>query len=368
MRKYHILEIVSMNHRAGIENFMMNVLRNIDHKKYQIDFLYTNNLVGPYDDEILSYGCNIYRIEPTGQSINMIKKHNDSLKKLLLDINPDVVHIHANTAIGCLDSIVAKRQKIKKVIVHSHNSSCGGVRSKLLHYFSKPLVNYSTTDKFGCSKAACRWMFYGNNTKIVRNGIDIAKYKYSKKIDDNIRKKYNLEGNKVIGHVGRFTLQKNHDFIIDMFNIIHKKDKNTKLVLIGNGQTKSDIINKIRLLNLLDSVVIIDEIDNINEVMQCFDLFVLPSIWEGLGIVLIESQVVGIPCIVSEAIVDEAKITDLVHTVSLSKGPEEWADRVFDLLTSDKKDYRNEIIDAGYDIKITASFLENIYRGRKIDE
>lgn len=365
MKKYRVLEIASMNHRAGIENFIMNVLRNIDHEKYQIDFLYTNNLVGPYDNEILSYGCNIYRIEPIGPSITMVKKHNNSLKELLLNINPNVVHIHANTAVGCLDSIIAKVMKINKIIVHSHNSLCGGKRSKLLHYFFKPMINYCATDKFGCSKSACRWMFYGKNNTVIKNGININNYKYNAKINAIIRKKYNLVGDKVIGHVGRFTLQKNHDFIIDTFNIIHKRNKCTKLILVGDGETKLDIINKIKLLDLVDSVIIIDESDNINEIMQSFDLFILPSIWEGLGIVLIEAQAVGIPCIVSEAIVDEAKITNLIHTVSLSKGPEGWANKAFSLFNSDKKDYKNELIEAGYDIKTTSNFLEDVYSWRK---
>jgi glycosyltransferase involved in cell wall biosynthesis len=368
MKKYRVLEIASMNNRAGIENFIMNVLRNIDHDKCQIDFLYTTNLIGPYDDEILSYGCNIYRIEPTGRSITMIKKHNDSLKKLLLDINPDVVHIHGNTAIGCLDSIVAKRLKINKIIVHSHNSSCGGLRSKILHYLFKPLINFSATDKLGCSIAACEWMFYRNNFKVVNNGIDTSKYKYCKKTDSSIREKYNLFDYKIIGHVGRFTLQKNHGFIIDTFKIVHERDKNTKLMLIGSGETKIEVIKKIEMLNLSDSVLILDEVYNINEIMQSFDLFVLPSKWEGLGIVLIEAQAVGIPCIVSESIVEEAKITDLVHTVSLKKGPKEWADKVLNLITSDKKDYREELIDSGYDIRITSNFLENVYSGETKDE
>lgn len=367
MNKTVVLEIANMEGRYGIENYLMNMLRNFDLDKVQINFL--SYAQGPFDEEIRSYGCEIFRITPLGASLKKIRKHNQELIMLFKN-HPEiqVVHIHGNTAIGCIDARIAKKMGIKKIIVHSHSDGCNGLRSFMLHIMGRIICSRGITHKVSCSKAASKWMFGNENeAKVLKNAIDLEKYRYDENKGNDIKLKLGLSGKKVIGHVGRVEKPKNHAFILEVFNQVHKLHPETNLLLIGDGGLGVELDRKIKEMGLEDAVIRIKQCDCVNEMLQAMDVFLFPSIWEGLGISLIEAQASGLKCIVSDIIKEEVCVTDLIEKHALLEGAETWADCVWSVLDKgriserDSTEYIKKLCDAGYSQKEAAGILQEIY-------
>lgn len=367
MDKMVVLEIANMEGRYGIENYLMNMLRNFDFDKVTVHFMSYNH--GPFDEEIKSYGGEIFRIPPLGSSLKKIRIHNKAFKKLLLD-HPEiqVVHIHGNTAIGCIDARIAKKSGVKKVIVHSHNDGCNNLRSYILHMLGRILIMRNITNKVSCSEAASKWMFgRTSDSRVLRNAINLEKYRYSKKRANEIKRKYGVEGKWVVGHTGRMEKQKNHFFILDVFHQIRKEHPDTMLMLVGDGTLREQVFQRARELEIEDAIVHIEQSDCVNEMLMAMDVFLFPSIWEGLGISLVEAQASGLNCVASDIIKDEVCVTALIEKLSLSEGVDAWADAVWKALennrgnerSSDK--YISELRKAGFDEKEAAQILQDIY-------
>ena len=367
MDKTVVLEIANMEGRYGIENYLMNMLRNFDFDKVTVHFMSYNP--GPFDEEIKSYGGEIFRIPPLGASFKKIRTHNKAFKKLLLD-HPEIqtVHIHGNTAIGCVDARIAKKMGVKKVIVHSHSDGCKNLRSYILHFIGRFLIARNTTGKISCSEAASKWMFgRSKDSRVLKNAINIEKYRFSKERSKGIKKKLGLEGKLVVGHIGRIEKPKNHFFILDVFCQIHKKNSQTRLMLIGDGTLRESVLEKARELGIEDAIVHIKQSDCVNDMLLAMDIFLFPSIWEGLGISLVEAQASGLNCIASDIIKDEVCVTELIERHSLSEGADVWAQATWKILkksqdkerSSDK--YIAELRKAGFDEKDAAKILQDIY-------
>lgn len=367
MEKTAILEIANMEGRYGIENYLMNMLRNFNMNKVVIYFL--SSVPGPFDDEIKSYGCKIFRIAPLGSSISKIIKHNRELRMLFRN-HPEIktVHIHGNTAIGCMDARIAKEMGIDKIVIHSHNDGCNNIRSYALHLLGRLIIAGCATNRVCCSEEAGKWMFGNHNSfTVLKNAINLNKYRYSYEMACKLKRQMGLEGKKVIGHVGRMEKQKNHSFILDVFSIVHEKHPDTVLLLVGNGSLRSEIEDKVVKLGLTDSVVYIKQSDSVNELLLVMDIFLFPSLWEGLGISLVEAQASGLNCIASEAIKTEVCVTSLVERISVSKGAEEWSDLTWNTLEKNKdrnrdsQEYMDQLRIAGYDEKNAAEILQSLY-------
>ena len=196
----------------------------------------------------------------------------------------------------------------------------------------------------------------------MKNAIDTNKFIYNKDIRRQKRKELNIENKFVVGHVGRFHPQKNHDFIIDIFKELNEKRKNSVLLLVGDGELRQSIENKVKELNLLDKVIFTGVRDDIPELLQSMDVFVFPSLYEGLPVTLIEAQATGLPCIVSDTITHEAIISSNIQSVSLQKSAEEWADKI--LLIDNGSNRENaaiEIINSGFDVNEIAKMLIDFY-------
>lgn len=361
MSKKVVLEIANMGSRYGIETFNMNVLRNLDHSIVQLDFL--SLLEGPFDEEIQYYGGRIFRIS----SLKNIKKHFKELKVLLCK-HPEIttVHIHGNSAIGCLDALVAQKARIPQIIIHSHNDSCNGMRQKMLHYISKQLIKNVATLKLCCSDAAGQWMFGKNaDYHVIPNAINLQQFIYSESKAKSNKKKYNLKGYKIIGHVGRMEVQKNHKFIIDVFDQIYRKHPDVRLLLVGDGSLRSEVEEIIYSKGLKKVVTIIRNSSDVAELLQMMDLFLFPSLWEGLGISLVEAQASGLPCVVSDAIKEEVCVTPLVCKLPLCNGAAFWAEIVWQELEKEKQRQSSKYIDAldeaGYNIVHLAKKMQTVY-------
>ncbi len=343
--------------RGGLETMLMNYYRNIDRSKVQFDFLVHRDFKADYDDEIESLGGKIFRISQLNPfSISYYKE----LYKFFSENRYKIVHCH----LDCMSAIplsVAKKCNIPVRIAHSHNSSQDKNFKYIIKVFAKKFIPFFSTDLFACSKIAGEWMFGNYHFSIFNNAIDTSKFIYNKFIELEIRNQLNLTNNFVIGHIGRFNPQKNHDFLIDIFYEVYKCDNTAKLVLVGSGDLQKSIENKVEKYGLTDTVLFLGSRDDVHEILQAFDVFVFPSLYEGFPVTSVEAQAAGLPCIMSDTITPDCNISDDAYFLSLNESPELWAKRILEFKNHNKKNNAEKIIQAGFDIKENAKWLENYY-------
>ena len=356
--------------RGGQEAFVMNVIQAIDYTDLQIDFCtpYEFNSDN-YKQIIESKKGKIFAFNMPfnagGFRINLFRP----VYKLLKADKYDVVHIHSGSVMAlAVLSFAAKIARVNKIIVHSH---AAGEKENIKHLITKivssPILKICPTDYFACSIKAAEWKFsksvVKNKVKIIKNGIDLKKFK----IDDEARKIYReklgyLDDDKVIGHVGRFSYEKNHRFIIDLFSELRKENDKYKLLLLGDGELKYDIEEYARQKGVFEYIVFTGNVSNVQDYMQAMDLFILPSKFEGLGIVGVEAQACGLPVIASTGVPAEMKLTENVNFFSTGDTLT-WKCEVEKMIFLPKKNNTDAIRIAGYDIFDTSEKINKIYLG-----
>lgn len=343
---------------GGQETLIMNIYRNIDRKKIQFDFIVHSN--GYYDEEIKKMGGKIYQTCRISKSpIKYLKE----LSKIIKNNNYQVIHRHTCSAVIILDLLVAKICKVSKVIVHSHNNNV--IKDKILHLFLRKFINILADKKYACSTSAGEWLYGKSEYEIIPNGIEISKFIYNDKIRNKIKKQENVENKKIIGHIGRFEPQKNHEFILEVISEVKKYNKNIEFWLIGEGSLKNDIYIKAEKQELIKNIKFLGIKDNVNEYLQGMDMFIFPSKYEGLGIALIEAQIAGLDCIVSPNISDEAIITKKVRKEKLEK--KIWAEYIIKKCNSkaNREININDCLISNYDIKNITRKLTKYYLGEE---
>lgn len=328
-----VLHIVPNMNVGGLETFIMNVYRNIDRNKIQFDFVEHYKDESAYDKEIKSLGGTIYHF--TLRNDNNIFKYIKNLNKLFKEHKEyKVIHCHMES-IGALVFLIAKFHGIKIRIGHAHTNSVTNNLKGKIKRFTSSFFKYTTTINLACSDEAGKYLFKNKKFIVIPNGIDFEKFKFNKEKRNELRKKFNLNKELVIGHVGRMDDAKNQLFLIDVFNKYQKYNKNSKLFLVGDGEYKNKIINKIKELNLEDKVVLLGVRSDVNELMSMFDLFAFPSKFEGLGIVLIEAQVNGLKCLASNNIPRNTNISNYIKYISLNENS--WVNEMTKLSKRDNK-------------------------------
>lgn len=335
-----ILQVIGKMDRAGAETLIMNIYRNIDREKIQFDFVVHDTEEGDFDQEIKKLGGKIY-YAPRYKIYNSI-----SYKKFWIDFlkkhkEYNIIHGHIRSC-ASIYLKVAKENKIY-TICHSHATKNKGIRGILYQILTKDIKKY-TNYFFGCSTNAIIDAFgkrvaQSDNSEVLYNAIDTNSFKYNEKISKEYKKKLNLENKYIIGHIGRLSPEKNHKFLIDVFEKIVKERKNSVLVLVGKGPLESNLKEYAKNKNILDKVIFLGIRDDIASLLMMFDVFVFPSIYEGLGISLVEAQASGLKCIASDSIQDEAIITNNVTRLSLKDSIENWKNNILKI----KKGYRRTI-------------------------
>lgn len=358
-----VLFRVGALYQNGTEAFVMNVFRKLRGKDIHIDFLLNTPAKTPYYDEVIAAGSRVFICPP--RKPNPIKSFVSEVKFFKLHSKDyDAVHFCYGSLSDISLIVLAYYYKIPIRILHSHNSSCKFIHSKILHRLFKPIANKMTTHHFACSKKAGDFFASkGYQYIIINNGIDIEKYSFNYKKRKEIRERLPIADDcLLIGHVGRFTEVKNHKFILEIFNEFIKKDPNTQLMLIGVGELENEIENMAKRMGIIDKIHFMGLRTDVGELMQAMDLFLMPSLFEGLPFVLVEAQAAGLPCFISDNIDKGSDITGNVKMLSLSFSAEEWASAIFSYM----KDYRRsnqdaKIISNGYDINSTANYLYELY-------
>ena len=355
-----VLHVVTTMNRGGLETMLMNYYRYIDRNLVQFDFLVHRDSESDYEQEILSLGGRIYHLPRLNPFSIHYHKELDSFFKNHPEYQ--IVHVHQD----CMSSIALKaayKNHIPVRIAHSHSSSQDkNIKYLIKRYFMRSIPQYAT-HLFACGEEAGNWMFNGANYQIVKNAIDSKLFSYNKNIRNKIRKEFNFSNNQmVIGHVGRFNYPKNHEFLIEIFNEVHKIINDSKLLLVGTGVLEDEIRKKVNELSLTDDVIFFGNRNDVNDLMQAMDIFVFPSHYEGLPVTLVEAQASGLPIIKSNYVPDQCIMTPNVYTLSLSNSSKEWANKIIDIMKEYKRtDASHYIIENKYDVSANAKWLEKFY-------
>lgn len=353
-----VLQVVTYMGRGGLETMLMNYYRNIDRDKVQFDFLTHRDERWDYDDEIESLGGKIYhlpKLNPFSKSyLNALDKFFKEHKEY------QIVHCHQD----CLSGVVlkvAKKNGVRFTIAHSHNANQDKNLKYLIKLFEKRKVAKYADKLFACGDEAGRWMFNTDNFEVLNNAIDTDLYTYNKEKADKVKKEFDIENKFVVGHVGRFNPQKNHEFLIDVFNEVQKIKEDSVLMLVGDGDLRLEIEQKVRGLGIENKVIFTGVRSDVNDLMQGMDVFLFPSLYEGLPVTMVEAQASGLKCIISDKVPLECKMTENVLVVKLEESPQKWAEEVLKYEKYERKNTKEEIVKANFDIKANAKCLQEFY-------
>lgn len=336
---------------GGVESVVMNYYKYIDREKIQFDFICDEDSTNIPYDEIEKLGGKVILIPP----YQRIVKYHKTLKNVLKDGNYKIVHSHINT-LSVFSLFAAKCAGVPVRIAHSHSTTNKKEKKKnILKQILRPFSKLFATDYMCCSEYAGRWLFGDKeydkgNVYLLNNAIDLDKFKYDEKVRIKKREELNIEDDTlVIGHVGRFVEQKNHRFLIDIFNEVHKQNSKSVLLLAGQGPLMNEMMKKVERLGLGDSVKFLGQRHDIEQLYQAFDVFCLPSLYEGLGMVLIEAQCSGLYCVASNEVPNIVNIADIVKFCDL-RNIKEWKENI--LIRQDtRKDFLKKLTECGYNIK-----------------
>lgn len=348
--------------RGGVESFIHSYTSNFS-EAVQIDYIAPLESI-PYEEEFKKRGSKVFHI-PSRRS--NLKKHKELLNKIFEENNYDVVWSNLVTLSSVEFLEIAHKHNVPVRIVHSHNNqNMGNAISKIMHKLNSYKLGAIATDYWACSQDAAQWMFNGVKTQttpmVVNNAIKVEDFIYNENTRKSIRDEFNInESTLLIGNVGRLHFQKNQMFLLEIFSEMHKTNSDTKLMIVGSGDLLEKLKNKARELNIQNSVIFTGQRDDIPQLMSAFDGFVLPSVFEGLGIVLVEAQAAGLPCFTSEGVVpQEANISPLLSYISLKKSAKEWAETILANIPVKRKDMTDTIVKREFEIKAEAKKIENI--------
>lgn len=369
MELKRILHIGLTGNLGGIEVFAMNIYRNIDCSKIQFDFL--DDCHGIYfKDEIEKMGGKIIPIPTRRENYFEYRK---ILKQLLSSGEYVAVHIHCLSVANIDAAKIALKYKKTKVIIHSHQDmKLRHLKSEILHRYNRKWLENKNIIRLACSEQAAKWNhgkkeFLKGNVEIIPNAIDLSRYVYDPKTQKAMRSELEIDDDViVIGCVGRFAYQKNHDFMVDIFKAIHIRKNNTILLLVGgDGGLLAATEEKVEQLELSDCVKFLGMRNDVDRLVQCFDIFILPSRWEGLGIVYIEAQTAGALTVGSSVVPVEAAASNLMHYIDVEATAEQWAEKILNLYEEYSKRDRispiEEIRQNGYNIESMAKKMSGIY-------
>lgn len=318
-----ILHIAPNMQAGGLESLIMNWYREIRQYDIQFDFLVHYKKSCFYDNEIEQLGGKIYRFTLRDDN-NLIKYVHDLNKFYKKHPEYKIIHCHMNS-IGFIHLMVAKKNGVKIRIAHSHNSKTeynlkGAIKSILM----RP-VRFASTHNFACSTESGRYLFKNKPFKVIPNAIDVNRFKFNPVKRNAYRTAHNLGKKLIIGHMGRFDEQKNHKYLLEIFQEIHSSNPNSILLLAGTGKLMPEIKEYASSLGLTSSVRFLGAIKNTDEFYNGIDIFVLPSLFEGLPVTGIEAQVSGLPCFFSKNITEEVKISNITTFLPINITPRKWA-------------------------------------------
>ena len=354
-----VLHIVTHMNRGGLETMIMNYYRHIDRSRLQFDFLVHRSNMADYDEEILSMGGKIYRLSPLNP---LDPRYLRSLDTFFAEHKEyRIVHCHLDCMAG-IPLKYAKKHGVPVRIAHSHNSNQTKDAKYILKLFYKRNIVKYANRLFACGDDAGKWMFGTDDFTVLNNAIDAAVYSYSVETARAVRAELGICCDAVVvGHVGRFCPPKNHSFIIRVFAEVLKKRPDAVLLLVGEGELRADAEKLVGELGIRRNVIFTGLRSDVPRLLQAMDVFLFPSVYEGLPLSIVEAQAAGLPCLISDKVPIECKKTDLVQQMSLEESPEVWADAVLSVANNQRKNTLEDIRRAGFDVRENAQWLQDFY-------
>ena len=358
-RPVRVLQVVAGMDRGGIENFIMNVYRQIDRSQVQFDFLYHTGTACAFDEEILALGGRIYRF-PMSQGVD-IPGYCRFLDAFFTEHGEyRVCHGHYSM-FGVFYNHYAKKHGVPVRVMHSHNTSaCGAGLNRLADQYFSRMSDWQATARYACSADAGRFLYGKKEFEVCKNGIDCNRFVFSAENRARVRGQYNLsEEHYVIGSVGQFRSQKNYDWFAKPFSELCKKEKSVRFLLVGDGAQRGEIEAAFAKAGVLDRVIFAGVQADPAPFYSALDVFVLPSLFEGFPVCMTEAQTNGLPCLLSEHVPREVALCENVRFLPLSE-PERWVEQLAQR-PARNRDGAKQVCEAGYDIKNTAGQLQAFY-------
>ena len=362
-----VLQIGMSFNPGGIESFVMTYYRQMKKEGVQFDFISMFPHLA-YEEEILAMGGRVFHTVDARRHPLAFRRE---LLKILTEESYDAVHVNMLSAANIVPLITAKAANIPVIAAHSHNSSTPGFARNVLHRINKGLIPRYANTYFACSEVAGQWLFSerilkGNHFHLIHNALDMSRFLFQERVRGEMREKLGVEGKFVLGHVGRFEEQKNHLFLIEVFKEVAAAEETAVLLLIGEGELEGQVRQKVDEYNLRERVKFLGIRRDVNKLWMAMDVFVFPSLFEGLPIVALEAQASGIPSVLSDTITAEVKLTDRVEFISLEAAKETWRDVILSHKNESRSEEDNGLIrrqfrEAGYDIEQEAQTLLSCY-------
>ena len=367
-----IAQVLGKMNGAGVEQVVMNYYRAVDRERVNFDFYVFSNSAHIPAEEIKSMGGGLYLM----CGFRMPFRYLKTLTEQFMKNRYDIVHCHLGT-LSFIPLLAAKRAGIPVRILHNHSASGGKleVLRNIAKALLKPISRYFATEKLACSWHAARWM-YGNvpvcaldeqtppknSALVMRNAIDTEKFRFAEKKRSSARGELGVaSGTLLFGHVGRFCPQKNQHFLIDIFSEIVRRHSNSRLLLVGEGADMEVIKARVIAAGLADKVIFAGQRSDVDRLYSAMDCFILPSNYEGLGMVGIEAQCAGLHCLFSDKVPREVKVTKNAQFLSLKTSAADWAFGAISMAKLKRRDTSEEVAAAGYDINIEAEKLTRYY-------
>lgn len=367
-KRIKVLQFPVANSKGGITQYVLQNWKFIDKSKFQFDFATMSKSLS-FAEDLEREGCKIFYISCYAEENK--EQFIREFRKILLEGNYDVVHLHTKQWKSFYVEELAKEANVKKIIVHAHNTGIDAIdvalREKEVDLHNR-MLNLLTEDIathfWACSKRAADFLFADKidqkKIKIMCNAIDLEYFKYKESVRTKLRDELNINNKFVIGHVGRFAYQKNHDFLIDVFSHVCNQNENAVLLLVGEGELEETICQKVNKLQLNDKVIFMGWRKDVHDILQAMDIFVLPSKFEGLPIVAVEAQAAGLKCLCSDTITNEVKITKRLELLPLNS--ERWVERIIQCNREDEYFDRRECMNLKqYDIQNQIKVIESEY-------
>ncbi len=352
--------------KSGIPNVIFNLLSHLKDDSLRFGYVAINQ-----PSEFFSN-----KLKESNTTLHIVPRKLSAPFSYILNLakvakNYDVMHVHGNSATMVLEMIAAKLAGVRFRIAHSHNTTCN---MKTIDRLARPLFHALCNGRIACGREAGRWLFGNRDFKVLNNGIDTSRFRFVKADRESMRRQLRVNAETVIGHIGNFVEQKNHRFLIDIFATYHSKNPESKLLLLGDGPLKEEIISKVNELELSDSIIFAGSVDKPEKFMNAMDLVVMPSLYEGLPLTLVEEQANGLTVLAADTITSDSDMSGLVNFASLSQSPEEWEERMSQMLENARHDEEvsalavKSIKVAKYDINVVCEDLKSYYKDLTKDD
>lgn len=359
MLKILIINTIGLDFE-GITKSIISYVEEIDRSNMQIDFALVSQYSHPEMLKIIkNLGCDIHELP---LRMKNTFRYFWALRRLIKKKQYDIIHAHGNSTTLAIEMWAAKLAGCKVRIAHSRNTR---TKYPLLNQLLRPLFTWSYTQGFACGLEAGQWLFGNNDFRVIPNGKDISKFAYNSTTRFEYRNKLNLNHKVVIGHVGNFNYQKNHEYLIRIFNELACEDEHYVLYMMGQGSLRPQIEKMVEDYGLEEKVVFTGSISNMADMLQAMDIMVLPSWFEGLPNVVLEWQIACLSCVISDSITKECKLTELVSYMPLQEGPSAWAEKIRSIEIIDREEIKDAVMEqikaAGFDIEDNARQLKKIY-------